>query len=463
MMRYLYFSFILILSACLPRTIHYPELVAEGELTGKILFKNVSVFTGKDSFLLEKQNVLIDGGIIRQISKDEITNTDGLVISGEGKTLLPGFIDTHVHLVSTSSPPWHPAIPEPSYNLEAFLYAGITTVYDLGGPGEKLEEWKRKVNKGRIPGPDIYHTHSMITVNGSHPIPSMREILPSPAVPIIPLLVTRINEVSDAEKVIKDARRAKADYIKLICDQIPPGSPEMPLELMKALVDEAHRHNLKVFVHIGSKENIIKALDAGVDVLAHGPYKSKLSQSDAERIASQNVAVIYTLSSFNHVNHLCHGDYTPGRLDSLMVPEVLLNSYKGENGKDLNTLPSFRSMGEVIDSASRYYHHNIMLLRKAGVRIIVGTDSPMLGIFPGASIHNEMQQLSETGIPNYLVLQGATKYAAELFQFEPDFGTIEPGKKANLLLLNGNPLIDINATRNIDLVVKNGKVVKRMR
>ena len=195
-----------------------------------ILFKSVNIFNGRDSSLLMNKDVLINDGIVKLIQDEILTsNIDSnlTIINGEGKTLIPGFIDAHVHVSGSGAVPWSNVKPDPEYNLKAYLYAGITTVYDLGGLAKTVSNISKKVNNGEVVGPAIYNTHIPITVKNSHPIPLTEQMLSWPLNKMVNGLSVTIDSPDEAGEVIKNYIKKDIDYVKIICDQIPPGSPEM--------------------------------------------------------------------------------------------------------------------------------------------------------------------------------------------------------------------------------------------
>ncbi len=440
------------------------QLIESTPTAENILITNVDVFDGEDSVLTANQYLLLEGGIIKSITTN-LPDTVGLsahTINGFGKTIIPGLIDAHVHLSGSGAVPWDNYRANESYNLQAYLHTGITTVYDLGGLSKGLEELTEKVKEQTLVGPDIFHTHIPITVKNSHPIPLTEIMLPWPLKTMVNTISPTIEAVDEADDLIADYLENEVDFVKLICDQIPPGSPQMTYEQMKALISAAHKNKKKVFVHIGSPENAVNAIKAGADVLAHGVWRGQLTKEQAEFIARSKVPLIYTLSGFENITHIHHGDYTPTRLDSIVVPHEILSPVLGENGKHVHNQEVMNAFFESAAENKKYWKQNFRLLLEAGAVIAVGTDSNLPGTYAGSTYLQELELLKEYGLSNFEILKAATTTNANLFLKSPDFGSVKVGHKANLILLDRNPIEDLTTLESPSLIIKNGKLISRI-
>lgn len=443
-------------------TIDYPELVDNIEEDTLLLIRNVDIFTGEGDELLKGYDVFVDGERISKVQPSATLETGKYkVIDGTGKTLLPGFIDTHVHVMSGGSTPWAKIGPSPVHNLHAWLFSGITTVYDLGGAAEITKPLKEGVKENTIYGPDIYFTAAPVTVKGSHPMPALKELNAWPSSSFITGNLNIIKKPKEAKKIIEDLVEQDVDYVKLICDELPPGSPFMPEELMKPLIDEAHAQGLKVFVHIGSVENALAAARAGADVLAHAVYRDKLSDEDVKFLKEKGVKIIFTISAFENVDAIYTQKYKPNAFDTLTTPEPILDPVTGENAHEIKNAPVMFGLAKAIHHYIGDYDQNFDLMQKYEIPFLVGTDSPNHGVYPGSSLHQEMQALVKYGYSEAEVLRAATSDAALMFLENPDFGTIKAGNLANIVLLDANPLENIENTQKINLVIKKGQLVDR--
>lgn len=429
----------------------------------EICIRNVRLFVGNADELTSEKDVYLSGGIIQEIrnSTGERLDYSGRTYEAKGKILMPGLIDSHVHLAGSGAVPWQNVKPNINYNLKAYLYAGITTVYDLGGVANSTRKIANKIREGKIVGPQVYNTHVPITVKGSHPIPLAKETAPFPLNKLVDKLVPTINSPEEAELLIEKYTANPIHYVKVICDQLPTGSKEMNLDQLSAIVKASHKKGYKVFVHVGSSKNAMDAIKAGADVLAHGIVRDALTDEEAKFIAESKVPIIYTLAGFENVHQISSGEYQASKWDSILIPKEVLNPICGIHGKAFNDAPVLKDFASDVNTNRKFWKENFRKLHKHGVSILVGTDSSLPGTYTGTTYYQELKMLKEYGLSNFEVLSGATYKNATLIKNEPDFGIIKKGCRADLLLLNNNPLVDLNAVENPALIIANGLVVNR--
>lgn len=462
MIIYRYFICTLFLLSLLQCKTVEDEEIIESSKTTEILIKNVNIFNGKDSVLVNGQDVWIINGLIARIGKGIQPSKELKTIDGKGKTLMPGLIDSHVHLSGSGSVPWENYSANLEYNLQAYLYSGITTVYDLGGLAKSLSKLAKKVDRQEILGPDIYNTHIPISVKNSHPIPLTKLMLPWPLKNMVNGISPIIDEPKEAEKLMENYLKNDIDYVKISCDQIPSGSPEMNFTQLKALIEQAHISNKKVFVHVGSPINAVNAVLAGADILAHGVWRGKLSPKQADIIAESKIPIIYTIAGFQNVSNIHQGKFQPNELDKKLVDSKILDPVSGKNGLHVHGIDV---MGQFFEDAfvnSKYWQSNFNLLRQRGVVMLVGTDSNLPGTYAGSTYFQEIDLLSAYGLSNFEILKGATYLNSILFLENPDFGLVKEGMKANLLLIKGNPLENLDLLKEVDLILKSGNIINKI-
>lgn len=427
-----------------------------------VLIQDVNVFVGEDAQLLKHQSVWISNGVILSVSRfehDTINLKPDTIIQGAGKYLMPGLVDTHVHLSGNGAVPWKKVKPDVAYNLEAYLSAGITTVYDLGGLSKSLEKWQQKVLEGNVIGPTIYHTHIPISPPGGHPIPLTQQMVSFPLKGLIEKLSPTIDAAEEAGKLLDQYVKQDIDYVKVICDAIPPGTPEMSGDVLAAVVSASHARGYKVFAHIGSPQNAIDAVRAGADVLAHGVWRGKLTDDQAKEIAASKIPIIYTVSGFQNVAHIHHGEFQPSELDKHWVPSEVLDPVTGEQGTTVHDQETMNDFFKDAAQNAEHWLHNFQALYQHGAVIMVGTDSSLPGTYAGSTYHQEMELLSEMGMYNIDILLGATSRAAALLGAESGFGKVKAGLRAELLLLNDNPLSNLTTLQQPTCILHQGKIL----
>jgi imidazolonepropionase-like amidohydrolase len=383
------------------------------------------------------------------------------VVDGAGGTLLPGLVDAHTHLLSTAAPTWYLALPDPGHNLEAYLYAGVTTIASMGDDLREIAPLRARVEHGELLGPRILYAGSPITRTGGHPEASKQAIVPFLLRPLTPDFSAQIDTTDDAKAAVTRAADGGASFVKLGVDDLPGGMPRLEHAHIAAAVAAAHARGLKVAAHVGTAKDALLAVAGGVDLLNHAPNRGPLSDADAQAIAKAGVPVVPTMIVFERVAQLGDGHLELGpmhrAIESPEILEELTDAKLKANGP-----PAFlRAWTSEIVASRRERAACVLALYRAGARMLVGTDSAILGNIAGASIHDEMRMLFESGVPAADILLGATSRSAAFFFERPEFGTIEPGKIADLLLVEGNPLDDIRATERIRLVVRAGRVVRR--
>jgi imidazolonepropionase-like amidohydrolase len=316
------------------------------------------------------------------------------VIDAGGATLLPGLIDAHVHLLEQR-------------HLQRLAAFGVTTALDMGAwPPSMVDSLRNRTGMA-----DIRSAGLPATIAGS-----THSHLPGyPAGELV-------DGPTGAAQFVTDRIAEGADYIKLIADI--PGPDQ---ETLDALVAAAHLHGKLTVAHAASRSALDMALHAGVDMITHVPLDCRLTASTAARILAQERVVIPTLTMMK------------GIVDRFAAA----TASQPEGGPTAG--PSYESArGSVAE------------LHRAGVPILAGTDAnagPGTPFSPrhGESLHEELELLIEAGLSTVEALRAATVLPAHYFGLH-DRGVIEPGRRADLVLIDGDPVADIRATRLIQRV-----------
>ncbi len=454
-----------LVAGCTPSATLRPLVkIDEAGPPGVIVIRDCTVFPALERAhgdrLVDFDVVVRDGKVASVEPTGALLPKGAVVIDGRGKTLLPGLVDAHVHIESSGALPTRDVRVPPEHNLEAWLYAGVTTVYDLGGDGKKLDALRGAVVTGAVPGPRIFHTGYPITAVGGHPLPLIRAVAPWPASALAGFIVPQARGPGDAAGLVDAQLRHHGDYVKLMRDALPAGSPELDAATLAALVNAAHAHGKKVLVHIGSAADAIAAARAGADVLAHAVYRGRITPDQAAELARRKVKVIATLASFHHVADVAHARLKETRLDEESAPPEALAPFLGDAARDLP--PALLKIAGEAARDEAAWGDNVRTLHDAGVEVVPGSDGVFLGVAAGGPLHEELAWLVRAGIPASEVLYEATAGAAHLFLDAPSFGSIAPGESADLVLVDGDPVADIDATTRIAAVIRAGRVVTRL-
>ncbi len=357
-----------------------------------IAITNVKVFDG--NALTGERTVVIDNGVI---SNETMAIT---TIDGQHGTLLPGLIDCHVHLSSLT-------------NLEHGTQWGVTTMLDMGSQSMAVTN-------------SLRHRHALADIRGAGNVASAPGgmSITSMGYPTS----SAVTGTADASRFVADRVADGADYIKVIVeDPDVRGSVVLDEAIIAALVEAAHQAGLKVIAHVTSVASFILATDAGVDVLTHAPLDADIDDNLASSIAAKGIVSVPTLIAMRTVAGIAE-----------------MTARRRASGLDVDYAHARRS---------------VSALYRAGVPIMAGTDSYQ-GTAPatnvrlqhgevfGASLHSELGLLVEAGLTPVEALRAATVLPANYFSLT-DRGIIEPGRRADLVLVEGDPTQDIAATRAI--------------
>jgi imidazolonepropionase-like amidohydrolase len=385
------------------------------------------VFDGET--VLEKATVVFAGDRILSAGPSAGVPEGALVLDGSGKTVLPGLIDAHFHMLSRQA-------------LASSLAFGVTTVLDHHGPGLPAIR-KEQGEAGSDTEADVRGAIQIVTAPGG--LHAQRGI--------------RVREVSTADecKAAVDALVAQgADWVKLVIDDghamlAKARAPTLSAEVAKACVDEAHARGKKAVAHATSLSESKVALEAGVDGLVHGVVDAPLDEAFLALAKARSAFVVPTLGV-----ELGSG---PARQGPSLLKDAALQPYlmPFEDAFMLNaTFPT----GVLADYKAETLFGNALALQAAGVPVLAGTDNGNPGVAAGSSLHGELELLVRAGLTPVQALQAATSAPARAFGLA-DRGRIAPGLRADLLVVDGDPTKDITATRNIWAIFKRGKAFDR--
>jgi imidazolonepropionase-like amidohydrolase len=388
-----------------------------------ILFQHVRVFDGVK--MISVTNVLIQGGHIRDLGVD-LADPSAQIVDGTGLTLLPGLIDSHVHIHSAEA-------------LVQSMIFGVTSEFDMMMPPRLMAALKNGETGNMA---DFWSAGWLATAPGGHGTEYGIEI-------------PTITDSKKAQAWV-DARIAEgSDYIKLVYDDATEyggrrSRPTLSKQLMKAIIDAAHQRGKLAVVHVGSEWQAQDAINSGADGLAHLFVGASCDRNFGALVASHHAFVIPTLT----VLHSICGP-TISRRQLISDPNVEPFLTPGNIARLRETFPS-SSTGLSCAGAAKA----IKELKSAGVPILAGTDAPNPGTTYGASLHEEFVLLVEAGLTPIEALAAATSIPAQAFHLQ-DRGRIAPGLRADLVLVKGNPDEDILAMRNIVAVYKAGIAIDR--
>ena len=441
-----------------------PELVRRPTTPPSALhIADVSIFDPATGSVTPHRDVVTVGNRITAIgAPGQVTVPVGAqTIPGGGATLLPGLIDMHGHIGNGTGPSWALELPDPDRNLLAYLYCGVTTVLDPADLATQAFARRARVASGELLGPRIFTAGPMVTAPGGHPVALLERLAPWwIRWYLIPRATRQIGSVSEARAAAKEIAALGADVLKLAVDSIPTEAPRMSREVLRAAVDEAKQHGLRAVAHIGTTQDALDAAEAGVAAWMHGVYKERIADEDIPRLAAFHIPMVATINVFESYALLGQGPRAASPLERETMPAAALAAF--DHIPDNATTAFFRPYLDTIRPQRQAWRDNIRRLRAAGVTILAGSDTQS-GVFPGAGLHRELHLLTEAGLTPAEALRTATLDAARFLAngAEPEFGVIATGKRADLLLVEGDPTVSLDALAHIRTVIRAGVPLER--
>lgn len=370
------------------------------------------------------QAIVIENGMILEVLADaDVARRQDLagaeIIDATGKWVMPGLINAHDHLTFRDTI-GHPyveltasvdklALNSTKASLSA-LRRGWTTIRDMGASHDMSFRFRDHIEKGVMPGPRVVACGAPICVTGGH----------------ASVVALEADGVPEVRKAARKQLAGGADFIKVMASHDPiiidgpqKTRPEMELDEIRAAYDQAKAHGKKTACHVMGTTAIGRVLDAGVDVISHGYY---LNDELAQRMVEQGVYLDPTLSSY-------------GR--QTINPKLK----RGEAWTQLH-MPLIPAMEDGFKAAV-----------KAGVKIVTGTDSA--GRYP-----EDVAMMRELGLGAAESLFACTRHAADALALSHLIGTIEAGKVADIVVIDGDPLADAYDLDRVELVIQGGRPLR---
>ncbi len=423
-----------------------------------IAFVDIDVVDGRGGPALRHQDVVVAGDRIVSVGP-----TGGLLnarlIDGRGKTLLPGYVDAHAH-VGNSGVMESSGVSGLSTdaNLQRWLLAGVTTVFDMSGAAPELNELAERIDDGDVVGPRLFHTHLLITGKGSHPIPLARSLASLGF--LAEYVLPQVGDDADIARVLDVADDQLVDFVKIVIDRMPEGTPILDRSLMARLVQQARHRGHLVFVHAGDVDDAVAAAQAGATALAHLPWRGIITSAKAQELKSSGVVVVTTVAMWESLSRASTGAFRASAEDRAFIPAAMLASVE----KPSVIAADVAAVGKELRDNVTNRQASLQALLGAGVPLLVGTDASLPSTWPGSSYFAEQRALLEAGLPvGELIVDMTSRPAHLMAGANADFGVVEAGKCADLVVVDGDPLADPSALGRIRLVVRAGRVVEDLR
>jgi imidazolonepropionase-like amidohydrolase len=385
--------------------------------------------------------VIVDNGRIIRIDNGFTAPAGASVVDERSRTVMPGMTDVHVHLMQNSGEPWYVNYTEKYSNAYSVTLglthalemarAGFTTVRDLGADTSSVIAVRDAVAEGRFPGPRIRVSGAPLSIIGGHA---------DEATGLPPELAAAVNEAhlnrsvctgaEECQKVVRQLAAAGVDVIKIMATGgvLDPGAMGLEQHFtdaeMKAICDMAHAMHLKVAAHAHGARGILAATNAGVDSIEHGTF---LDAAGAQAMKG-------------------HGTYYSATLMAFSGVKGLIGTGKLTPAMEAKAQQTFNVWGKGLNLAYR-----------TGVKIALGTDS---AVAPHSQANRELElMVTKGGMTPRDALIAATKGGPDLMNLSSETGTLDPGKSADLIAVDGDPLTDPTAVQRVGYVMVEGRPI----
>jgi imidazolonepropionase-like amidohydrolase len=349
--------------------------------------------------VIESGTLVIEDGRIVSVSAGVVSDAVGPLINANGMTVMPGFIDAHRHIISGDADTWF--ADQSSERMQEYLDAGYTTLMDGGGRIPGIMELKRRVDAGELIGPRV------ITSARADPL--------------------QYNTEASARARVQELAEAGVEIIKA-------STTPNEKDILAVLVDEARKHDLDVMVHAVTVPAMLAAVEAGVGKLVHTPHDSFLTAEEAKVVADANIETLSTVGFAVPTFDVYNDDNIPTFRDGNPWPAGILGT--GSNAAGEKAV-------------------NARTLWDAGVVYGFGTDT---NYSPVQGLSHELRSLNLMFSARDIIKMMGPNTAAFL-ELSDELGTLEPGKQADIVFIDGNPLELIFNLLNVKLVLKGGEIV----
>ncbi len=431
-----------------------------------LLVLNISIVDVEKGQILPGQFVAVQGDSILEVGDQSLTEKyqSQFSIDGEGKFLMPGLWDNHVHFGGAEY------IDENEQLLPLYLAFGVTTVRDAAGDiSLQVLKWRDEINQGQRLGPKI--------LTSGPKLEGIDSIWPGDL---------EIGTEEELKIALDSLEKLNVDFIKITDNTL---KPELFLEAVKQAtargwsvsghipaaltIDQASKAGQKTVEHLGYLMRMTTPLEAEISrargngtLSAMDAVKLQTESKDDsvtlskfKQLADQGTGVVPTLLISSNIAYLDENNFSEDTILNYLGPK-LKESYQWRIDRMANETPEDKQNRKDNFEATA---NLIPLVKKSGMKIYAGTDAGYLNTydFPGLAIHLELQKLVKYGLSPREALEASIINGPEYFGLEQDFGSVDIGKKANLIVLNKNPLEDIEATLTIQDVVKDGQLLDR--
>jgi imidazolonepropionase-like amidohydrolase len=420
---------------------------------GKLALVGGMLLDGYEAPPIHHAAVLVDGDRIVRVGPAAAMTIprDYTVVDTSGRTMMPGMIDLHAHIIILGHGnygTWFPWIEKNGgaatlkrvmeISSKQLLHAGVTSAVDLGAPLETSLAIRDRINRGEIPGPRMSMSGPWLTrTPGVFP----------------PEYQIKIDSPEQAAREVDRLAAAGVDVIK--------AHSGLRREDYQAIADTAHKHRLRVHAHVYAETDVRNALETGIDVLTHSgsagtapPYSEALITD----IVNRGRPVVITAAHRSWI----YPD-TAAFPERLQDPQLKIDFPPDIYAEVQDSIKNWRALGYFgrTDREMLFRERGVKQFVESGTVLGMGTDSGTPLNFHTEALWREAKVHVDMGMAPLRVISALTRIGANILGKSRELGTIEPGKLADLIVIEGNPLYDITALGHVETVVKGGVVYKR--
>jgi imidazolonepropionase-like amidohydrolase/ABC-type multidrug transport system permease subunit len=433
------------------------------------LIQNARIFVGNGK-VIESGAVLVRGGKIDHVYEGSFPDAKSLnaePIDAAGKTVLPGLIDVHVHLGASGGFPADFLKFDPSKAaeraLESYLYCGVTAVRSVGDRLDYMLKLREKFGTGEKLGTELFFCGPLFTAEGGHGTEYAKYMPEAMRASFNAQFVRTPKSMEEARKQVDDLATQHVDAIKGVLESGVTGYSfnRMDVNILRAVVNEAHAKKLPVAIHCSRAADVIDAVALGTDSVEHGSFIDEIPDATIAEMKAKGIAYDPTLSVVEGFTNFAKGDTTllKRSLVQQVTPKDLLDGTEKAATSD-----QFKGLREGLSHypmSMQTGGNNLLKAWRAGVMLVTGSDAGNFLVMHGPTVQHEIELWVAAGIPVDVALQAATYNAAKLLRVDHRIGTIEKGKEASLFIVDGNPLQDVHALSSISVVLMKGEYVAR--
>ncbi len=401
-----------------------------------------------------RTSVVIEGGMTTAMGANiDIPSTDkDTIVDCDGRYLLPGLMDMHVHL---KTPPHrdgavsYPAVPGRELNdamkrvLHGFLYCGVTSVYDAGNEEDFIFRLRDAEQSGEVLAPRIFCAGAFVTTPGGHGTGLGA--------------VTAISDLPADLAKLDAAFSRRPDLVKITYDEhnwaARPLVPILPPKLLRAIISRAHQARLRAVVHVSNETRAREALDCGADALAHPIIQSPATDELLWLLAVKAIPMLSTLTigeqSFRLADH-------PEFVDEPLYVACVAEAERRYLATTEHELQLSALRAQWMRAMTPVAQANLKALIEQDGIVATGSD-----LASGPDLHREMALLQAGGVSPWEVLRCATINGARFLRTDRTMGSVAAGKAADLILVDDDPTGDVAALRSISFVMKGGEIIDR--